>query len=274
MEPETRKPASSIIRSSLVSVLTVSTWLCFVPSLKGSTPKNDLVASASERQQVLDLAASGEYDRLLSMLIERYDRSVRDYKGLLIRQERIGRRLGPEQHIAFKFRQEPFSVHMEWLRNPLGARQVLYAKGQNNDMMIAQPAGVMSWLKSIRVDPEGRQAAQSSLYPITEFGFRSNLARALEVYRMAAEKGRLEMSFSGPQTIDGREYFIVERVIHGGEHEHARLIIHVDLEYLVPTRISTFDSRGSLIGRYHYDNLEFNSGLTDADFDPRAYRLN
>src|SRR5437870_3570217 len=39
---------------------------------------------------------------------------VRDYMGTLVKQERVGGQMQPEQFINLRVRQQPFSVHLKW----------------------------------------------------------------------------------------------------------------------------------------------------------------
>ncbi len=241
--------------------------------LTAAQPRSAVVATPAEQQQALRLAAE-DHAKLLTMLIERYDGSITDYTGVLNKTERLKGKLTPRQRIAFKFRQKPFSVYMEWLENPLGAHKLLYVEGRHGGKMLAHPTGLMSWTRSVKIDPEGKQAAKSSLYPVTWFGFRSNMLRTLEVYKEAAEKGHVKAGFAGPETIDGRKYITLDRTLPSDEYENPRLIIRIDLEYLLPTRIIAYDASGNLISSYAYNDLTFNTHMTDKDFDAKEHRLN
>src|SRR5437870_1937778 len=50
----------------------------------------------------------------LEKCLERYDREVRGYRVTLVKQERLRGRLGPKERIEACFREEPFSVRMDW----------------------------------------------------------------------------------------------------------------------------------------------------------------
>jgi len=232
----------------------------------------DIKATPTEQEKALQLAAE-DHVALLAMLLERYDKTVRDYTGVFHKQERLKGKLTPKQRIAFKFRQKPFSVFMEWLENPLGAHRLLYVEGQNDGKILAHPTGLLSFVKAMKLDPEGKQAAKSSLRPVTKFGFRSSLTQMLDVYRAAAEKGDLKTSFSGPETVDKRQVITLERFLPKEKYENPRLTVQIDLEYLLPTEVTTADARDNLVSRYSYTDLNFNTNLTDRHFDPKQNRL-
>ncbi|MFQ6048845.1 MAG: DUF1571 domain-containing protein, partial [Phycisphaerae bacterium] len=60
---------------------------------------------------------------LLETALQHYRRSVRDYVATFTKQERIGGRLSARQKIRVKFKQEPFSVLMHWIKNADKARR-------------------------------------------------------------------------------------------------------------------------------------------------------
>ncbi len=135
-------------------------------------------------RQIITLAEN-DHIALLEMAVDRYDRTIRNYTGTFTKQERIKGELGPVQVIDFKFRQEPFSLFMEWKKNPLGADRMLYVEGQNNDKRLVHPTGLMKWLKCLKLSPNSKQARKSTLRPCEKFGFRRNMLEALKVYQLA-----------------------------------------------------------------------------------------
>src|SRR5437868_3828766 len=54
--------------------------------------------------------------QFLEMCLERYQRDVRGYSTLFIKRERIGGKLEPMEKLEVLFREEPFSVYMNWLQ--------------------------------------------------------------------------------------------------------------------------------------------------------------
>src|SRR5262245_7534156 len=59
-----------------------------------------------------------------------HTRSVRDYTCTFVKQEMLPSGMSHEQTIATKFRAEPYSVLMHWVKNPGKAERVLYVKGR------------------------------------------------------------------------------------------------------------------------------------------------
>ena len=256
----------------LLAILSATAW----PQGQNGTSQADARRTKPPDElsrQVITLAEN-DHIALLKMGIDRYDRTIHNYSGTFIKQERIKDELGPVQVIAFKFRQEPFSLFMEWKENPLGADRLLYVEGQNDDKMLIHPTGLMKWLKCLKLSPNGKQARKSTLRPCEKFGFRRNMLEALKVYRRAKQNTELTFKSSGPETIDGREYLILERTLPEKKgYPTGRLVVRLDLEYVLPVQITCYDRKGSLISRYSFGDLKFNTNLTDRDFHPKANNL-
>ena len=256
----------------LLAILSTAAW----SQGQNGALQADALRTKSPDELTRQIIALAENDHiaLLEMVVDRYDRTIRDYSGTFIKQERIKGKLGPVQVIDFKFRQEPFSLFMEWKENPLGADRMLYVEGQNDDKMLIHPTGLMKWLKCLKLGPNSKQAKKSTLRPCEKFGFRRNILEALKVYRLAKQNGELTTRSSGPKTIDGREYLILERILPKKKgYPSGRLVVRLDMEYLLPVQIECYNRKGKLLGRYAFDDLKFNTNLTDRDFQPKANNL-
>src|SRR5437660_561891 len=64
---------------------------------------------------------------------------VRDYMGTLVKQERVGGQLQPEQFIELRVRQAPFSVYLKW-QGPkqFVGQEAMFVAGKNNNEMRAK----------------------------------------------------------------------------------------------------------------------------------------
>lgn len=265
----------SRVRSVIATLLAILSTAVWAQNQNGTSQADALRPKPPDEliRQMITLAEN-DHIALLEMAVDRYDRTIRDYSGTFIKQERIKGELGPVQVIAFKFRQEPFSLFMEWKENPLGADRLLYVEGKNDDKMLIHPTGLLKWLKCLKLSPNSKQARKSTLRPCEKFGFRRNMLEALKVYRLAKQNDELTIKSSGPETIDGREYLILERTLPEKKgYSTARLVVHLDLEYVLPVQITCYDRQGNLISRYAFADLKFNTNLTDRDFQPKANNL-
>src|SRR5438105_14581093 len=100
--------------------------------------------------------------RLLTDARQIYQR-VNDYTCTLIKQERVGGQLQPENVIAMKFRKQPFSVYMKWHgpRQFVG-QEVCYVHGRNNSMMRVHASGILGVAGFVSIDPRDPKVMQHS----------------------------------------------------------------------------------------------------------------
>lgn len=203
---------------------------------------------------------------------------VKDYTGLLYKQERVGGQMSAEQTIQVRFRQQPFSVHMKWVapKNLVG-QEACYVAGQNNNMMRAKSAGaILGAIGFVSIDPNDARAKASSRHSITEAGLGNTIERMVRANetdkRLPA--GHISATF-GEYRFLNRNVTRVEttRRLNNGQVYCHRSIAYFDKETRLPVRIELYDwpkpgspPGGELLEAYSYVDLKFNVGLNDAAF--------
>ncbi len=206
---------------------------------------------------------------------------VRDYTCTVYKQERIDPKAPdflPEQKLSFKFRGQPFSVYSDTLVNPRGGKEVLYVEGRWGNRMLVKPAGLGAlFVKTLAVDPHGELARSNTLRFVDQFGFERSLESMIGSYRQARDEGALKIAVLGEAEVSGRSTLVldvrVEEAAPSGHFEYPHVRICVDREWRLPLAATIWDAAGVERGRYRYADVQFNVGLTDADFDPSAYGM-
>ena len=205
------------------------------------------VAPTISQEKLIELAKH-DHIALLKLAMKKYENGIKDYTGTFCKQERLKGELGKEQTIAFAFKEKPYSIYMEWKKNSGAADKLLYVKAQNNNKMIVHPTGLLSWLRSVKRDPGGKDVRKSSLYTCDQFGFYSSMKRGLEDYELAKKNGDLEIKYIGPTKVHGRKCIAFERILpKKKDYGTARLIIKLDIEYLLPVALERYDWDNKLI---------------------------
>ncbi len=224
------------------------------------------------RLQRLERLARSGHLALIDFALEHYRKSYRDYTCTLIKQERIGGQLKPEQWVEVKYRERPFSVAMKWVKNaPIGDR-VLYVEGRYNGQMLVRPTGLLYKLIGTQMrKPDGPEAMANTLRPVTMFGFRRALESLRDVYALAVSRGEGNCRFLGYREVAGRHAMALERILpERGDYPAKTTIWYLDTEWLVPLGIEGWDWDDRLTCSYLYKDVRFNIGLTDEDFTPEA----
>ena len=189
---------------------------------------------------------------------------------------------------------KPFSVLMKWQENADKIDKLLYVEGKNKDKMLVHPTGLFSWIKSVTKDPHSKEVRRESLKTCTQFGFSRTMDSMLKVYRLAKKEGDLKTIYVGMTEVNDRPCVTIERVLPEIEipqrarslsklfrgkpkkimkYPVARLVVSFDVEYVLPTSVSTFNWKGELVGRYIYEDLKLNTGLTEKQFTKKANGL-
>lgn len=225
--------------------------------------------------------AKTDHVALLTNGLERYHIvPIRGYTCTFTKQERMHGIVQQPQTVNCRFRTEPFSVGMIWTKNPPLGDRLLYVEGTYQDddgasRMLVRPKGAFAQMlvgKSVLRSPTSPQARQSSLRPITLFGFENNLKSLIEIYELAEQRGELKQAYKGTARLDGRTCLVLERTLtkRRSDYPAQTTTIYLDIDSLMPMRIRSVGFDGNFDSDYVYRDVKFNPGLTDKDFTPQA----
>jgi len=220
------------------------------------------------------VAPAGTADRLepeewLREAEAAYDR-VATYTAVFHKQQRIAGKLYPGETILLKFRKDPFSLYMKWIRAPHKGSELLYAEGWNENRVRAHRGGILRFIVR-NFKPKDPALMKNNLRPVTSTGIGYLLEAVAENMRTAIGLGELTFSGGGEETVYGRTTRILKVVFpkeKAQDYAGHRYIINQDVENKAPIRIRIYDQDNKLIENYGYENLELNKRLTDDDFNP------
>ncbi len=235
---------------------------------------------------VLQLDRAGERERLpatdplafLEQCHAHYRTFVTDYRCLFTMRERTNGVLSPEQGIEVRYRENPFSVHLRWVRNPRRAAWVKYVAGRwakdGREHALVKPSGVLGWLvpAGVKRHIHAPEMLAASRRPIDRFGFRNTLELIIQYCQLARGDPEYELRYVGSGSVDGRPCYVLERRLPyagpDGPYPDRLLVMYLDREWMVPTAcLSYLDDAGQeLLGSYILTDVQFNVGLSDADF--------
>lgn len=201
-----------------------------------------------------------------------------DYRCLFHKQEFIHGQLGDVQVMNATCRENPFSVELQLLEGGGPAKRVSFAAGRlydknGEELMVVEPSGLIGALISQVTRPvRGEAALRITRRTADEFGFLNSLDLILDYCRRAQGQPEYELTYLGVGEVAGRPTHAFRRRLPYREEDSSYpdrlLYLHIDQEFRVPVAVSTFsdDEGKNLLGRYLWDQVEFNVGLTDADF--------
>lgn len=204
---------------------------------------------------------------------------IRDYRCKFHMRERKSGEISEAQVIAIKFREQPYSVDMTWLENAAGAKRISYVHDrwvkEGRQLALVVPSGVGGVLLSggIKLDIHGREFKRSSSRSVDQFGFRKTLERAIQLCEQAKNDPSYSLMYAGHGEFEGRPQYILERRLPYSEGEATfpdRLaVFYLDAEWLTPMGVWSFADEGKQhqLGEFLTTDVEYNVGLSDADFE-------
>jgi len=202
--------------------------------------------------------------------------NVQDYTAVFIKQERVRGILRWEEKTIFKFK-KPFNVYMGWSEGPGEGREILYSPEKNDGKMIINPHGLIALIiPVINIEPDNPMVKSKSRHTIKEAGMGMTIKFLIEQLELAKKGGDLKIEFIGEETFAGRTCSKIETVFPEGKSYYAgRIVVYIDKEYNLPTHTFVYDWKNELLEKASYTELKINTGLGEADFDPKnpAYKF-
>ncbi len=182
---------------------------------------------------------------------------------------------GPE-HIACRFRREPFGVHMKWLDEDIKYGESVFVKGQANDKI----RFVTRWWSPPLLPPPGINKVDVSTpvfwgeakRPVTDFGLGRLMERTLASLKEAGDQvtvsyeGLLLLRQDGPTVHHIRlDYSVPYKTVPIQD-------LYIDSATDLPAGTVLKYRSGRLDAAYYYADINPDVTLTDADFMLAAER--
>ncbi len=230
-------------------------------------------------------AALAEGLALVESAYNSFDARIADYTATFEKQERVDDVLLPQETIAIKVRQQPFSVYLKH-QAPADkqGQEAIYVDGQNDGNLVAHDGNPLLGLMTLRLPPQGFLAMQGNRHDITSAGMKNLLGQLLKLSQEQEENlARCHIRWIAGETVDKRPVRCLEirseERLPGFPIAIAR--IYFDDGYQTPVRYEAFEwpedgGDPILVEFYQYSNVQLNPGLSDLDFDPQneAYNYN
>lgn len=262
--------ASMLLAGCAVSRSTTQPGVAHMPK-----PSASVHVATSAKDDPLAKQFAADPVKFLEGGLEWYDGHVKDYTVTLYKLERMDPKAAdflPEQKILAKFKENPYSVFMQTVKNPRGAEKALYIEGKWNGRLKARTGGFLPL--TVETDTRGALARQNTLRFIDQFGFKRSLLTITNSLRTAWAEKIVRLEVVGPGKIGGRDVLIIDSWITEakatGRFEFPHIRVYLDREWQLPLEVDIWDPSGVERGRYRMEDVKFNVGLTDEDFTLKA----
>lgn len=217
--------------------------------------------------------------RLLDEAVKRHE-LLPSYAVRLRRRESVGGHAKPEEILACKFRQEPYSVYFKWLGPEAKGREVVYVQGQHKNLIHSLTAAGDVWLigggKHFSIAPDHPMVRSKSRYPIHEAAVGAwivkfgRLVHGLERNMPEAGKAKYLGEFKRTEFED-KVVGVLHHIPPGWETllpRGGQRLWFFDPTHHLPVLIITHDDANREVEYYCLDQYRFNVAATDDDFDP------
>lgn len=224
---------------------------------------------------------------------ESHTASIRDYRCTMVKQELLPSGLSAEQEIEAVHRLTPYSVVLNWKRNPGLASRVIYVEGkwvkadeespELQAQALAQPENSAARLlvPSIKIPIHGMAAKRTARRAIDEFGFKRTLDLLIQYCQIANTRNELKLEFLGEKHFDGRPVWVIRRHLpytgESGIYPDRTAEIYVDKEFKLPIAVYCYSDDAmrpeNLLGKYEYRDIQLNVEISDKVFDPATYGM-
>lgn len=241
----------------------------------------------AERDSSLGADAEATMDSVLEIArqsLEQLRSNVRDYRGTLVKRERVGGALGGESSMAIKVRNpsehkgktRSLSAYLRFESPRMSAgREVIWSADQNEGKLVSHEGGFKNWTR-MNLAPDSQLAMLGNKYPITEIGLIRLVEKLIEKGERDRLNGSPQIAVIPGQQVGDRACTLIEvkhpEALPGLDFHIARVFI--DDAWQIPLRYSAYlwpKAEGEtppLEEEYTYLDLELNVGLSDEDFDP------
>lgn len=214
-------------------------------------------------------------------MLKHMQASIGDYRGTLIKRERIGNQLSDETRMEFKIRNPApssggLAAYLKFTA-PKSAqgREVIWVEGQNKNQLTAHEGGYLNLLR-VNLAPDSSLAMLGNKYPITELGLLRLVEKLIEKIDRGVDLSQCQIEIRDGQMVGERVCRLIQvtqpESVPGADFYIAQ--VFVDTERQIPLRYAAFlwpkhvGEAAPLEEEYTYLNVELNVGLKDSDFDP------
>ncbi len=188
------------------------------------------------------------------------------YRGLLVKQERIGGKLQEVHVLRVTVREQPFAVRLESELGETRGRKIVFDAQRNPNVLRVREPGVLGWVGWITISTKNKQVFKSTNHPATDVGFGALLRIQTEDLDAAKPFGGYGRADEGWNE-RGRWCIRYEAPL-GADHLYAvKSKVCLDPVSWLPMETTVWDAKG-LLEIYVYSELVPNAPGAAASLAP------
>jgi hypothetical protein len=231
-------------------------------------------------------AAKNEHPLMPAIKLARASRKaleeVKDYEATFIKREQINGQL-LTQTMQLKVREEPYSVYLKY-QDPSPGREILFVKGQNQNMLLAHEASGLKSLLTVNLAMDDPRVKAENRHAIVDLGMRRMVEMTIKQWEEEAKYGEVDVRYYPDAKIGG---VLCPAIECSHPRPRRQFPFHVTRLYLdsasnLPVRIENYGfptqagQDPPLVEEYTYVKIKTNVGFKNADFarENPSYKFN
>ena len=244
---------------------------CPAHGAPAALPWYPLFQIGTEKLFPLENLLANDPTLFFEMALRRYDQEIHGYKLIFNKRERMAGKMKDAEKVEVHFREQPFSVHMNWLvKGGSAASKVLYVEGENDNQMRCRPNGLVGFLLVSR-KLDSPDSKGSGRYTIDQFGFKRSTQRTLGSMRDAQARGALFIKYAGMVKLkevgDRPCYKFIRSPYSPPEEEGVNeLTLYFDVENWLQVGSVLRNSKGELLAEYYFRDVQLNPRFDNKQF--------
>lgn len=202
-------------------------------------------------------------------------KDVKDFRATFYRQERLGRNLGEAEVMSIKMRNDPRAVYLSWIEPHAGRELIWHREAHEGKLLIHECGWKGKLVPIVKLSPKHPLVVASGRHTINELGLWS-LCEMLSKHRKALGQPDVNIQLAVDKSIGDRACYCFTILFPDKSEglEYHQAVIYMDKEWKLPLGCELYDAPSEaggeppLLESYSYEDLEFNVGLVESEFDP------
>jgi hypothetical protein len=232
-------------------------------------PGDGRVAAAGELAEPEKPSPKADAKLILSQAVAKLE-GLQSYQVKMLRRERVGGVVQPEEDILLSIRRKPRAVRLEWTGGSSKGREVIFSPTLDSKMIYVHQPATAVVMPSLKIAVDSPLVMKNSRHTIAEAGFDTileNLQKSRKA-TLAGKSGAARLDYKGLEKTTGLErpcHHFVRRAPSGETWD-----IYLDPRSLLPRLVLAENAQGELLERYVYSDVRENpKDLASAGaFDP------
>ena len=220
-----------------------------------------------ESPHVIKTLSSDEIIKIAENIYSKSISKIQNYSGMLVKREYVDGKDTGYQYIEFKFRENPKSIYMKFLKpSSLKDREILYVEGKD---VVVKRGGKFNPRMTVTLAANSPLLTNENRYTLNDIGVKVLSERIIQKLKVEAVLPGATIKYFDSAKLDGRPVTLYRLSLSPETKEEANYTaeIAVDKELNIPIYYKAVNTDRKVIEEYLFRNIKLNVDLSDKDFE-------